>query len=143
MIPTLEPEVAFSPVGATVPVQKFAIGKVLEVPPLPISPQLHRATLTVEHQSILPSRIRFAQLYHPALKVTRGFVVDLYRENGNVVAVAEDFAEFGCGATIAEALQDLALTIAELFFSLSDPNIQLSPDLASVRQRLLDHIAVV
>jgi hypothetical protein len=142
MTPTIEPTVAFSPVGDTAPEQKFAIGKVVRVLPVPV-PQPLRATLTFEHQSILPGRIRFAQLHHPKLKVKKGFVVDLRRENDSVVAVAEDFAEFGYGASLAEALHDLAITVAELFFSLSDPNVQLSPDLASVRQRLHDHIAVV
>lgn len=74
-------------------------------------------------------------------KVTSPFEVKIITQPDSVVAVIEQIDEFGIGTSLGDALDDLRLTLAELYGALLDRRAALSPDLTRVLDFLLEHFA--
>lgn len=87
-----------------------------------------------------PSRIKFGQLFNPALKLRRFIPVQVSGEDGSVVASWDETGEFGIGASLSAALSDLSRAIEELFFELEDEE-ELGTDLRRVRRVLQEYVA--
>jgi hypothetical protein len=66
--------------------------------------------------------------------------VEVRRKDDQVLAIAHDFQEFGCGETMGDALDDLAKGLAELFFRLDEEKDRLGSDLRSLRAKLSDYV---
>ena len=85
----------------------------------------------------------FAPLVDARLKVHTPFAVRIINSGDGVSAHAAEIQEFGYGTNRGEALDDLARTIAELYFSLDSERGRLSSDLDGVLKSLEQHITRV
>ena len=79
-------------------------------------------------------------LLTPALRVAVPFLVTFEHDEGNVVASAPVFNEFGFGLDRNEALRDLQRAIEELYLELEERQDRLGPDLAATWDALRKHL---
>lgn len=82
----------------------------------------------------------FAPALDVRLKVRLPFIVHLEAAEDGVTAHAKEIQEFGFGANRGEALDDLARTMSELYFSLDTDRDRLSNDLGRTLQVLEAHL---
>jgi hypothetical protein len=105
--------------------------------------ELVNQVLRMEERMKPKDEFLFAPTIDGRLKVHTPFRVHILSSPQGVSAQAEEIQEFGYGANRGEALDDLAGTIAELYFSLASERGRLSSDLAGVLKSLEEHITRV
>ena len=91
-------------------------------------------------RAAIPNPLLFAPSINAHLKIEKPFTVRIERSSGLVTAYAEEIGEFGEGAHVGEALEDLRKTIGELYLSLEELAANLGPDLQAVRAKLNEHV---
>jgi len=88
----------------------------------------------------LPETMLLGALRDPRLRLLAPLTISLERENDDIVAYCEELEEFGFGTHLTEAIEDLQVTIAELYFTLKEENDRLSSNLIriwdSLRQKI-------
>src|ERR1700730_6858629 len=89
----------------------------------------------------LPDQLQFAGTVDPRLKIDRPFAVTVQRTDGRVIAEILGIEEFGVGASLGDALEDLGKTVAELYLTLKVERGRLSPELADIFTTLASHIS--
>lgn len=120
----IEPE-PFSPSGKALPTQ----GK-------------EEDEITTEVQFVgadkaTPSVLQVATLPDDRLRMEEPVEVKIERENEFYIARCDDLNEFGYGESPTEAIEDLQLTLVELYWVLkAEEEDKLGPDMAEVRKRL-------
>src|SRR5207247_3316826 len=79
-------------------------------------------TITFEtpKTSVRPDKILFGLILNPQLRIKKPLRVDISRSENSTIAYCPALEEFGYGPNISAALDDLAKTLSELFFSLED-----------------------
>jgi hypothetical protein len=87
-----------------------------------------------------PDRIKLGSLSDGRLRVRRPIQVNIQRKRNAVVASWEPAGEFGYGRNTSEALDDLAKTVAELYYELQGRLPDLGPDLRKVWDVLSSHV---
>lgn len=80
----------------------------------------------------LPATVRLGFLRDGRLRVRAAIEVAILKEEGQIIAAAEELNEFGSGDNLAEAIIDLQHAIAELYFSLEEDKDRLGPGLQKV-----------
>lgn len=95
----------------------------------------HTAAANLEIQGA-PASLLLGNVSDPRLRVRVPIPVRIVREGNTFVASFDAVDEFGYGQNRSEALEDLAKSIAALYFSLAAQNERLGEDLKSVRSRL-------
>lgn len=99
----------------------------------------HRAVQvvsTTQFDAVVPGSLQIGHLLDPRLRVVSPFRVEFSLVEGQVVAEAVDFCEFGYGANSSEALRDLQHALGELYFELEAMHEKLGPDLLSVSEAM-------
>jgi hypothetical protein len=94
----------------------------------------------VAEPEAMPSRILLGTLSAPGHRVVKAIPVNLSLEEGMVVASWRDADEFGTGASMSSALEDLGRTVAELYESLDADKDRLGPDLVRIRGLLHEYV---
>lgn len=79
-----------------------------------------------------PAELLLGALRNRRLRVRSAISVTMTTENDDYIAEAKEVSEFGFGKNPSDALVDLQLAIAELYFSLERDFERLGPDLLSV-----------
>jgi hypothetical protein len=89
---------------------------------------------------IIPETMLLGALRDPRLRLAAPLTITFERENNDIVAYCEELEEFGFGAHLTEAIEDLQATIAELYFTLKQENDRLGSNLRriwhSLRQKV-------
>lgn len=88
----------------------------------------------------LPSSI--GSLLDDRLRLRSPVTLELKQEGVLYIARCQEFGEFGYGGSPFEAVDDLRLTLAELYWALKEEQAQLGPSLADLWQRLDEKIEV-
>lgn len=92
---------------------------------------------------VFPRTIRLGSIPSARVRVLQPISVELSRADGLVVAAAPELEEFGQGDTSSDALNDLGLSLAELFLSLHQEESRLGPDLAQLLATLRTYLVLV
>jgi hypothetical protein len=87
-----------------------------------------------------PAKILLGWLNDPRLRLRKAIQIDLSRHEQTIIAYSPGFEEFGYGANISEALDDIAGTLSELFFSLGAHKDHLSKDLDCLRTLISEYV---
>jgi predicted RNase H-like HicB family nuclease len=88
----------------------------------------------------VPEELLYAGAIHPELRIVVAFEVRFERIEGGYAAVVRDLEEYGVGDTRSDALEDLRITLRELYLSLEQDQSRLSSDLLSIWGRLRSHV---
>lgn len=88
-----------------------------------------------------PAEIELASLRDGRLRLLRPLRMKIARHGEIVTTQLEDISEYGHGATLVEAIEDLQRCVAELFFTLEEDQAALGSDLRRVREWLAQYIA--
>jgi len=91
----------------------------------------------------LPSTMLLGALRDPRLRLIAPLTITFERENDDIVAYCEELEEFGFGTHLTEAIVDLQLAIAELYFTLKEENNRLGSDLRRLWDSLCQKIKEV
>lgn len=83
-----------------------------------------------------PSRVLFAALRDPRLRMVCAIPLNVTVEESTVVVCWSEINEFGTGETLSVALDDFAGGLRELYHRLFTPAVTLGPDLLRVKQTL-------
>jgi|SRR5208283_4061543 len=83
-----------------------------------------------------PSRVLFAALHDPRLRMVLAIPVDVSVEESTVVVCWPEINEFGTGETLSVALDDFAGGLRELYYRLFTKDVALGPDLSRVKEIL-------
>jgi len=75
---------------------------------------------------LMPGKILFGAMPDRRLRFRRPIPIEIYRDDDSVIARTTELDEFGCGASIGEALDDVGKTLAEEFVFLSEHADRLS-----------------
>jgi hypothetical protein len=86
------------------------------------------------------TKIQFAILREPAVKVIQPIPVELKHEGDSVVASWQETDEYGYGLDRSEALEDFGRTVSQLFVSLSRDESVLGNDMQRVLAVLRKHL---
>ena len=89
---------------------------------------------------LIPGKILFGAMTDRRLRFRRPIQLEIYREDDLVVARACELDEFGCGANISEALEDIGKTLAEEYVFLHEQADHLSDDLRNHFRTLAEFI---
>lgn len=122
--------------GDQAPAELISLRAGPAIRPLPITP----GELMVAEPEAMPSRILLGTLSAPGHRVVKAIPVNLSLEEGMVVASWRDADEFGTGASMSSALEDLGRTVAELYESLDADKDRLGPDLVRIRGLLHEYV---
>jgi hypothetical protein len=87
-----------------------------------------------------PSRVSFAALRDPKLRMVQAIPLDVTVEESTVVVSWSEIDEFGTGDSLSTAIDDFASSLRELHHHLFAPDVALGPDLQKVRQTLDQYI---
>lgn len=88
-----------------------------------------------------PSRVQFAALRDPRLRMIRAIPLNVSVEESEVVVVSwPETDEFGTGETLSAALDDFAASLRDLYHQLFAPGANLGADLQRVKQTLEHYI---
>ena len=87
-----------------------------------------------------PSRISFAGLRDPRLRMVRAIPLDVTVEESTVVVSWAEIDEFGTGETLSAALDDFADSLRELHHQLFAVSVALGPDLQKVKATIENYI---
>jgi hypothetical protein len=90
----------------------------------------------------ISDEILIGSLKDGRLKVNKPIKVRFSKEDGGFVAEAEEFSEFGFGASVPDALNDLQHTIVELYFTLMAEKDRLGHDLQLLREKLQGFVSI-
>src|SRR4029079_10775442 len=74
----------------------------------------------MEPEFLVPGELMLGTLADQRIRVIAPIEVRLFEEEGQVVAQAPAFDEFGFGANASEALQDIQHALAQLYYSLGE-----------------------
>jgi hypothetical protein len=88
-----------------------------------------------------PRHVLFAALGHPQLRLLKAVPVEISRRGGQFYARFKTADEFGVGASMSAALEDLGKTLSELFLVLDEEQERLGSDLVQLRAKLSRYIA--
>jgi len=105
-----------------------------------------KLAVTDEFSSIsptLPSTMLLGALRDPRLRLLAPLTITFERENNDIVAYCEELEEFGFGTHLTEAIQDLQVTITELYFTLKEDSSGLGSHLTRVWNSLSQKIKEV
>lgn len=91
----------------------------------------------------LPESMLLGALRDPRLRLLAPLTISLERENEDIVAYCEELEEFGFGTHLTEAIEDLQVTIAELYFTLKEENDRLGSNLIRIWDSLHQKIKEV
>lgn len=83
-----------------------------------------------------PPRFLLSHLRDGRIRVKEPIAVTWTLEDGTYIVEASDFNEYGEGDTIAQAIEDLQASIAELYFELDEHKDRLGADLQQVFESL-------
>lgn len=102
---------------------------------------LEAVLLALEESRAPAERLTIASLRDGRLRVVEAIDIDVERADGTVTASIQEIDEYGQGASLAEAVEDLQRSLAELFLTLDEDRDALGPDLqralAWLRQRIV------
>lgn len=84
----------------------------------------------------------FGAILHPQIRVVKPLPVDIVSQKDGFVARFKTADEFGTGATVSLALEDLAKTVAELYIQLNEQSEKLGPDLKDLQNKLGRYLAL-
>lgn len=88
----------------------------------------------------LPETMLLGALRDPRLRLVVPLTITFESENDDIIAHCEDLEEFGFGKHLTEAIEDLQVAIAELYFTLKQENNRLGSNLkriwGSLRQKI-------
>ena len=87
-----------------------------------------------------PSRVLFAALRDPGLRMVHAIPLDVSVEETTVVVCWSEINEFGTGDTLSEAIDDFASAVRELYLRLFAPDANLGADLRKVKESLGQYI---
>lgn len=87
-----------------------------------------------------PTQILLGTLSTFGYRLVKPIPVRLDTQDGTVVASWHDVDEFGTGASMCSACEDLGRTLAELYKSLKADQEKLGPDLARIWQVLQEYV---
>jgi hypothetical protein len=87
-----------------------------------------------------PSRVQFAGLRDPRLRMLSAIPLDVSVEESNVVVCWSEINEFGTGETLSAAMDDFAVGLRDLYGQLFAPNASLGADLQRVKQTIERYI---
>ena len=87
-----------------------------------------------------PSHVLLGFLSKVGYRVIKAIPVKLEEEGDNVIASWVDADEFGTGASMSAACEELGRTLAELYESLKTDKDKLGPDLVRVWNLLQEHV---
>lgn len=90
----------------------------------------------------LPDRMRLGVLRDRSHRVVIPILVNFEEEDGQALARAHAFDEYGFGATRQEALGDLQLALVELYDSLADEQDNLGPEMRDIWRHLQHSIVL-
>lgn len=79
-----------------------------------------------------PSHLLLGTINHCDFRVIKALPLHLDTRGNSVIASWREIDEFGTGATMSQACDDLGHTLAELYSSLKADESRLGPDLARV-----------
>lgn len=102
----------------------------IEIQPTPVG---ERAKLPTSIASLLDDRLRLRSPVD----------LELEQEGGFHIAKCQEFEEFGYGKSPMEAVDDLRLTLAELYWTLKEEQAQLGPSLRDLWQRLNEKVEAI
>ena len=91
----------------------------------------------------LPETILLGALRDPRLRLIAPLIITFECENDDIVAYCEELEEFGFGTHLTEAIEDLQVTIAELYFTLKEENDRLGSNLIRIWDSLHQKIKEV
>jgi hypothetical protein len=91
----------------------------------------------------LPNEFLLASLADRRLRLLGPIAVRIERENGDCIAEATEFDEFGFGENWTEAVADLRRALTQLYWSLTTDESRLGPDLAALLARFKGKIRQV
>jgi len=86
-----------------------------------------------------PSRLQFAGLRDPRLRMKQAIPLDVTVEEGHVVVNWAAIDEFGSGDTLSAAIDDFAYALRALYRYLNGVE-ELGPDLANAKRVLAEYI---
>jgi len=98
--------------------------------PLPLSEKTRGAA------GAFPAEMKLGFLRDRRFRVRQPIAVRFALHEGQCVAEAAEFGEFGYGASAGEALADLQGALAQLYFALKEDSDRLGRDLQQVWHRL-------
>jgi hypothetical protein len=76
-----------------------------------------------------PKHLLFGAISDPKLRVLKPIPVEMSQRKGSYIARFHEADEFGAGATVSLALEDLGKTLSELFTRLTEQQESLGPDM--------------
>jgi hypothetical protein len=103
----------------------------------PTSVEIHRGNLTVP---ATPNSILVGNLNHPHLRFRQPINVVITREDSLLIASIPDIEEFGYGAHLTAAVEDLRQVLVELYQTLKSEYDRLGPDMKQLWSRLQEII---
>lgn len=133
----------FTPITRTegAPIGGRSERSALDLTPTPVLKKARGVQTSPVFQRLKPkNEILFAPRIDGRLKIYTPFRVRLTSSVKGVSARVEEIEEFGFGGNRGEALDDLAKTIPELYFSLQSDRERLSDDLRRVLSVLERHL---
>jgi len=86
-----------------------------------------------------PSRVLFAGLRDPRLRMVQAVPLDVTVEDSNVIVCWKEIDEFGVGESLTSAMDDFSNVVRELYYFLQD-NSQIGPDIEAVKRVLGEYI---
>lgn len=88
----------------------------------------------------MPRRILFGAMPDPRLRFRCPVPLQVYMEDGSIIARSPELDEFGCGVSMGDALQDLGKTLAEEYVFLHEQADQLGEALRDQYRRLSEFV---
>jgi len=88
----------------------------------------------------LPDQMKLGALRDKRYRVIKPIDVKFGESEGQAIAQADAFDEFGFGKTRQEALGDLQVTLVELYDTLAEEHASLGPELQLIWDRMKDSI---
>ncbi len=134
--PVIDRAAALTPGGRLIPFPKRDVQEVVSSEPT----STVKASVKPKKLASRPRGILFGVMTDPRLRLKRPIRVEITRKKGAVVAHSREFDEFGCGASMSDALDDFSKGLAELFLTLRKETDRLGPDLQRLQQRLGKYI---
>lgn len=103
-------------------------------------PHLQIVAVMPEQAESRPTQVLLGTLSALGFRVVRAIPVELETEDGTVIASWQEIDEFGTGASMSAACEELGRTVAELYISLEAERETLGPDLQRVWKVIIEHV---
>jgi hypothetical protein len=88
----------------------------------------------------MPGKVLFGAMPDRRLRFRRPVPLQVYEEDGSIIARSPELDEFGCGTSVADALQDIGKTLAEEYVFLHEQADQLGEALRDQYRRLSEFV---